>query len=89
MGQSLIETALCGVSRNIIAYRKAGACAVADRPGTVSARAQAYWSGCAVTGLKRRELLRASHIRPCADSNNRGRLDSFNGLLLAVPYDAA
>lgn len=35
------------------------------------------------------ELLRASHIKPWASSNNVERLDPANGLLLAVNYDAA
>jgi len=49
-----------------------------------------YWGGrCAVAGIAHRELLRASHIKPWANSNHRERLDSFNGLLLSVSYDAA
>ena len=48
------------------------------------------WRGrCCVTGVSTRELLRASHIKPWRDSNNAERLDPFNGLLLAVNYDAA
>jgi hypothetical protein len=49
-----------------------------------------YWSGkCAVTGLAIEPLLRASHIKPWKDSDNRERLDVFNGLLLGAAYDAA
>ena len=50
-----------------------------------------YWDGqCAITGLKVRELLRASHIKPWADCNTDAeRLDIFNGLLLAPHLDAA
>lgn len=44
---------------------------------------------CAVTGLSRPELLRASHIKPWSSSNNQERLDPSNGLLLAIAYDAA
>ena len=44
---------------------------------------------CAVSGLARVELLRASHIKPWRDSNNSERLDSYNGLLLGPAYDAA
>lgn len=48
------------------------------------------WSGkCAVTGLSVEPLLRASHIKPWRDSDNRERLDVFNGLLLGAAYDAA
>lgn len=49
-----------------------------------------YWDGrCAISGLAVPGLLRASHIKPwatCADDAER--LDVFNGLLLAVHYDA-
>lgn len=44
---------------------------------------------CAVTEVKRRELLRASHIKPWSLSNDFERLDPNNGLLLATNYDAA
>ncbi len=47
------------------------------------------WEGrCAVTALRHPELLRASHIKPWAESDDRERLDAFNGLLLAVHLDA-
>jgi putative restriction endonuclease len=47
------------------------------------------WSGrCAVTGLDLPVLLRASHVKPWRDSDNRERLDPFNGLLLSPSYDA-
>jgi putative restriction endonuclease len=50
-----------------------------------------FWSGrCAVTGLDQPELLRASHMKPWADcASDAERLDPFNGLLLAVHWDAA
>jgi hypothetical protein len=49
-----------------------------------------HWSGrCAVTGLEVASLLRASHIKPWRSSDNRERLDVFNGLLLGAAYDAA
>ncbi|QDV39293.1 HNH endonuclease [Tautonia plasticadhaerens] len=42
------------------------------------------WGGrCAVTGLDLPVLLRASHIKPWRDSDNRERLDAYNGLLLS------
>ena len=48
------------------------------------------WGGrCAVTGLDLPLLLRASHIKPWRDSDNRERLDPYNGLLLSPSYDAA
>lgn len=47
------------------------------------------WNGrCAVTGVKKREILRASHIKPWADSTNEERLDVNNGILLSPTYDA-
>ncbi len=50
-----------------------------------------FWSGrCAVTGLDQPELLRASHMKPwAACTSDEERLDPFNGLLLAVHWDAA
>lgn len=45
------------------------------------------WGGCAVTGYKRPSLLLASHIKPWADSDNRERLDPYNGLLLQPTID--
>jgi hypothetical protein len=48
------------------------------------------WGGrCAVTGLDLPVLLRASHIKPWRDADNRERLDPYNGLLLSPAYDAA
>ena len=44
---------------------------------------------CAVSGLDRTELLRASHIKPWSGSDNHERLDPCNGLLLSSVYDAA
>lgn len=48
-----------------------------------------YWKGCAVTEATCIPLLKASHIKPWRDSNNKERLDSFNGLLLSPNLDAA
>jgi predicted restriction endonuclease len=48
------------------------------------------WEGkCAVTGCKETRVLRASHIKPWADSTNKERLDRYNGLLLNPNLDAA
>lgn len=47
------------------------------------------WSRrCALTNLPLPELLRASHIKPWCDSTPTERLDTNNGLLLAVHIDA-
>lgn len=57
--------------------------------GAYRAEVMAAWGdGCAVTGCAISELLRASHIRPWAASNNTQRLDSENGLMLAAHLDA-
>ncbi|MAA75724.1 MAG: HNH endonuclease [Salinisphaeraceae bacterium] len=48
-----------------------------------------YWGQCAVTGLDEPLLLRASHIKPWAKSDNRERLEPCNGLLLSANLDAA
>lgn len=48
-----------------------------------------YWNHrCVLTGIDRRELLRASHIKPWSASSDTERRDPFNGLLLAVHVDA-
>jgi len=57
--------------------------------GAFRSELMAAWNGgCAVTGCTIPELLRASHIRPWAASNNTQRLDSENGLMLAAHLDA-
>lgn len=49
-----------------------------------------YWNNaCAITGLRDRELLRASHIKPWAASSDYERVDVYNGLLLSTLWDAA
>lgn len=45
------------------------------------------WTGCAITGIERPDLVRASHIKPWRYSTNRERFDRFNGLLLLPQYD--
>lgn len=47
-----------------------------------------WGAACSGTGLQCREVLRASHVRPWADSNSQQRLDSHNGLLLSANLDA-
>jgi len=48
-----------------------------------------YWGGCAVTGFKNPRLLVASHVKPWRASDNRERLDVFNGILLLPNLDKA
>jgi len=45
------------------------------------------WGSCSVTGLQSVSLLRASHIKPWKDSDNKERLNPYNGLLLIPDYD--
>lgn len=45
------------------------------------------WDGCAVTGVKLPDLLRASHIKPWRESTNPERTNRYNGLLLLPQYD--
>ena len=50
----------------------------------------AYWHGCTVTGVKQKDMLIASHIKPwkdCEDSFEA--IDKFNGLLLIPTLDKA
>jgi hypothetical protein len=49
-----------------------------------------YWgSRCPMTGITDAALLRASHIVPWTDCDDRQRLDVHNGLLLSALWDAA
>jgi HNH endonuclease len=57
--------------------------------GEFRAALDRVWNGqCALTGCSIREVLRASHIKPWADSNDQERLDANNGLLLSASADA-
>jgi hypothetical protein len=64
---------------------------VLSRIGQGEFRAQlvSYWKGCAVTDANCIPLMKASHIKPWRESNNKERLDVFNGLLLSPNIDAA
>lgn len=42
---------------------------------------------CPITGVSMPELLRASHIKPWAVSNNEERLDPYNGIMLSPHID--
>lgn len=57
--------------------------------GEFRAKLVSYWKGCAVTEANCIPLLKASHIKPWRESNNKERLDVFNGLLLSPNIDAA
>lgn len=46
-----------------------------------------YWNGCSISNCRLSDLLIASHIKPWTVSDNRERLDTFNGLLLLPNYD--
>jgi hypothetical protein len=48
-----------------------------------------YWKGCSITGYKDVNLLVASHIKPWSKSENKERLDMYNGLLLLPNLDVA
>jgi predicted restriction endonuclease len=48
-----------------------------------------YWGKCALTGYSDVRLLVASHIKPWRDSDNKERLDPYNGLLLLPNLDKA
>jgi len=45
------------------------------------------WKSCSVTSIKDSRLLIASHIKPWKDSDNKERLDKYNGLLLNAGLD--
>mgnify|MGYP002626128193 CR=1 FL=1 len=46
-----------------------------------------YWHGCSISTFNKTDVLIASHIKPWRDSNDKERLDLFNGLLLLPNYD--
>ena len=46
-----------------------------------------YWHGCAISQCPLTWMLIASHIKPWRDSDNKERLDPYNGLLLLPNYD--
>ena len=55
--------------------------------GTFRNNVQRFEAACRVTGVQRREHLRASHSKPWRDSTNAERLDGENGLLLTPSID--
>jgi len=57
--------------------------------GKFRASLEKRWDGrCAVTGCDQSEILRASHVKPWASSDNKERLNIANGLLLIANLDA-
>ena len=50
---------------------------------------KAYNGSCCITGMDEPSLLRASHIKPWADSSETEKTDVRNGLCLNTLYDAA
>jgi len=55
--------------------------------GLFRERLIAYWSGCSISSFGHFNILMASHIKPWRVSDNRQRLDVYNGLLLLPNYD--
>ena len=51
--------------------------------GVFRDRVERTESGCRVTGILDRRYLRATHLKPWKDADDREKLDGFNGLLLA------
>ena len=45
------------------------------------------WSGCAISKFHDSRFLIASHIKPWKKSDNREKIDKYNGLLLLPTYD--
>ena len=46
-----------------------------------------FWNGCSISAFSHYDILVASHIRPWRCSDNKQRLDVFNGLLLLPNFD--
>ena len=55
--------------------------------GTFRGKLINYWRKCSVTGFPEVNLLVASHIKPWAVSDNRERMDVYNGFLLQPNID--
>jgi hypothetical protein len=55
--------------------------------GIFKSNVETIENGCRVTGVKQREHLRASHIKPWRIASDKERLDGHNGLLLAPHID--
>ena len=46
-----------------------------------------FWHGCSISAFPHYDILTASHIKPWRISDNKQRLDVFNGLLLLPNFD--
>lgn len=57
--------------------------------GTFRGKLINYWKRCSVSGFPEVNLLVASHIKPWVVSDNRERMDVFNGFLLLPNIDRA
>ena len=55
--------------------------------GTFQVRVEAIEAACRVTGVKDRQFLVASHIKPWRASDNAEKLDGNNGQLLSPHVD--
>lgn len=55
--------------------------------GTFRSRVERFERGCRITGVDRKEHLRASHCKPWRDCSQDERLDGANGLLLTPSID--
>jgi hypothetical protein len=75
-------------SKNLDETEKDALVKVRIGQGKYRAALDDIWKGCALTGIKCRDLLRASHIKAWRDAEAHERIDPFNGLLLAAHLDA-
>lgn len=55
--------------------------------GIFKSNLKLYEKSCRVTGLTDKSHLTASHIKPWRDSNNKEKIDGYNGLLLSPHID--
>lgn len=55
--------------------------------GLFKANVRLVESACRVTGVNQISMLRASHVKPWSASDDREKIDGFNGLLLAPHVD--
>jgi len=55
--------------------------------GIFKSNLKLYEKSCRVTGLSDKSHLTASHIKPWRDSNNKEKIDGYNGLLLSPHID--
>jgi len=75
--------------RSISAAEKTSYISARVGQGKFRSKLITYWGQCALTGYSDVRLLVASHIKPWRDSDNKERLDPYNGLLLLPNLDKA